>query len=128
MTPNVKALAYARVSTPGQVEADLSIPAQLKEIRAYAENNCLKIVKEYIDEGVSAYHDEGKRIQFNLMIQNAISDPDIKFILVHDTSRFYRNKYKSGEVKGKLQKHGVTIISVASPYDPGENPLRKPWQ
>lgn len=113
----IKALAYARVSTPEQAEADLSIPAQLKAIRAYAENNGMAIVKDYVDEGVSAYHDEGKRLGFKSLIQHAISDPEISKILIHDTSRFFRNKYKSYAIKGELSKYGVTVTSVTNPYD-----------
>ena len=52
------------------------------------------------------------------MIQHAIDDNSIKQILVHDSSRFFRNKYKSAAIKGELQKYGVTVISVTSPYDP----------
>lgn len=114
----INVLAYTRVSTPGQVEADLSIPAQLKEIRKYAAENNLKIVEEYIDEGISAYKDENRRFAFNAMIQHAISDPKIKHILVHDPTRFSRDKYKSSAIKGELRKHGVSVISVTSPYDP----------
>ncbi|MEW6182269.1 MAG: recombinase family protein [Bacillota bacterium] len=113
----IKALSYARVSTPEQAEADLSIPAQLKAIRAYAENNGMVIVKEYVDEGVSAYHDEGKRFGFKALIQHAISASEVSKILVHDTSRFFRNKYKSYTVKYELSKYGVTVTSVTNPYD-----------
>lgn len=102
MASKVKALAYARVSTQDQADADLSIPAQLKAIRAYAEKNNITIEDEYVDEDISAYHDEGKRFAFNAMIQHAIKDPEIKYILVHDASRFFRNKYKSAAIKGTL--------------------------
>ncbi len=112
MTKSIKVLAYARVSTPDQAEADLSIPAQLKAIHAYAKENNMDIVEDYIDEGISAYHDEGKRIAFNAMIQHATSELGIKHILVHDTSRFFRNKYKSAAFKSELYKNGVTVISV----------------
>lgn len=38
------ALAYARVSTKGQAEKGLSIPAQLKAIREYANSHGFKIL------------------------------------------------------------------------------------
>lgn len=75
------------------------------------------IVKEYIDEGISAY--SGKtRPDYEAMINYAIEDREIKHILVHDASRFSRNKYLSSADKGKLMQHGVTVIPVSSPYDP----------
>lgn len=113
-----KALAYARVSTLDQADSDLSIPAQLKAIRNYAEKNNMEIVEEYIDEGISAFSDDAKRLSFNAMIQNAIDEPEIKYILVHDSTRFFRNKYKSAAIKGELLKHGVSVIPISSPYDP----------
>lgn len=118
MNKCIKALAYARVSTSDQAESDLSIPAQLKEIRIYAEKNDIEIVEEYKDEGISAFSDEGKRLSFNAMIQHATNDKSISLILVHDISRFFRNKYKSSAIKADLAIHGVTVISTTSPYDP----------
>lgn len=118
MAAQLKALAYARVSTPEQAESDLSIPAQLKAIRSYAKSNNIIILDEYVDEGISAYHDERKRISFNAMIQHAMDDSSISRILVHDATRFFRNKYRSSAIKGDLIKHGVTVIPVSSPYDP----------
>jgi DNA invertase Pin-like site-specific DNA recombinase len=46
------ALAYAGVSTKEQ-EKGLSIPAQLKAIRDYANSHGFRILDKYIDEGDS---------------------------------------------------------------------------
>ena len=46
------AAIYARVSTERQ-DADLSISAQLKELREYAKNNGYIVVREYVDEARS---------------------------------------------------------------------------
>ncbi len=115
---NKFALAYARVSTLDQAESDLSIPAQLREISKYAEANNIEILHEYVDEGISAYNDEAKRIEFNRMIEHAISSSEVSLILVHEASRFYRNKYRSAAVKGELRKFNVSVITTNSPYDP----------
>ena len=48
----MKAVIYARVSSERQ-DVDLSISAQLKALREYAERNNYYIVKEYIDEAES---------------------------------------------------------------------------
>ncbi|MHB1419391.1 MAG: recombinase family protein [Bacillota bacterium] len=111
------ALAYARVSTTQQADADLSLPAQLKAIREFAHKNDITLMQEYIDEGLSAFHDN-IRPQFELMIEQASSDPRITSILVHDSTRFSRDKYQSNAVKAKLRKHGVMVIPVSAPYDP----------
>ena len=117
MSSSKKVLAYARVSTSDQAEKDLSIPAQLKAIRTYAEANEMVVLEEYVDEGISAYNDT-KRPDFEAMIRHSKVDKEIIHILVHEAFRFFRNKYRSSAVKGELLQHGVTVIPVNSPYDP----------
>lgn len=112
-----KALAYARVSTVEQAEADLSIPAQLKEINKYAAANSIEVVYEYVDEGISAYKDDSKRLAFTQMIEHAKASNDINYILVHEFSRFSRDKYHSASIKGELKKAGVRVIATSLPYD-----------
>ncbi|HVJ49633.1 recombinase family protein [Desulfitobacterium sp.] len=75
------------------------------------------VLEEYRDEGISAYNGT-KRPDFEAMIRHAKEDKEIKHILVHDSSRFSRHKYRSSSIKGELQQHGVTVILVNSPYDP----------
>ena len=48
----MKVAIYARVSSDRQ-DVDLSISAQLKALRDYAERNGHVVVKEYIDEAES---------------------------------------------------------------------------
>ena len=48
----MKVAIYARVSSDRQ-DVDLSISAQLKALRDYAERNGHMVVKEYIDEAES---------------------------------------------------------------------------
>ena len=45
------ALAYARVSTKEQSKKGLSIPAQLKAIREYANSHGFEILERFVDEG-----------------------------------------------------------------------------
>ena len=50
----MKVALYARVSSEKQAENDLSISAQLKALRKYAEKNGWNVYKEFIDEAESA--------------------------------------------------------------------------
>jgi DNA invertase Pin-like site-specific DNA recombinase len=112
-------LAYARVSTDMQERAGLSIPAQIGEMRRYAETHDIILVDEY-QEAVSAFSDESRRPEFWNMVNRAKREPSITGILVHDSSRFFRNPRLSPMVKGELLDHGVRVVSVTEPeYDPG---------
>ena len=111
-------LAYARVSTDDQERAGLSIPAQVSEMKLYAEKQKIVIADTY-SEADSAFSSESRRPEFWKMVERAKQDPEISGILVHDFSRFFRDPYLGPRVKGDLKEHGVRVISVSEPeYDP----------
>jgi len=49
-----KVAIYCRVSTEEQVKFGVSIEAQKERLKAYAKENRMEVVNEYIDEGISA--------------------------------------------------------------------------
>ena len=111
-------LAYARVSTEDQERAGLSIPAQIREIENYARAQAIVIAEVYQD-AQSAFSDESRRPEFWRMVDRAKRGQDITGILVHDSSRFFRDPYAGPMVKGELRAHGVEVVSVTEPaYDP----------
>ena len=66
------AVIYARVSSEEQVQG-YSIQAQLRAGHEWAANSGFKIVKEYLDEGLSASKNLEKRESFKTMIADATS-------------------------------------------------------
>ena len=118
------AFIYARVSTEEQAKKLTSVQAQFTIIREYARKENIKILKEFADEGVSAYQ-EIVRPQFNRMIEEAKRTPNLSFILVHEQSRFYRRRAESASLKADLLKYGVKVICTDSP--PGEDPVGNMW-
>ena len=46
-------LLYARVSTDKQAQKDLSIPAQIENMKEYVKRNDWKVIDHFIDEGES---------------------------------------------------------------------------
>ena len=59
---------YAGVSSDRQ-DVDLSVAAQLRALRDYADKNVYAVVREYVDEAVSGRVDD--RPEFNKMIDEA---------------------------------------------------------
>ena len=49
----VRAALYARVSSDRQAERDLSIPAQIKALRQYADKQGWRVVEQFIDGGLA---------------------------------------------------------------------------
>ena len=64
----VPAALYARVSSDRQ-DVDLSVGAQLRALRDYADKNGYVVVREYVDEAKSGRIDD--RPEFNRMIDEA---------------------------------------------------------
>ena len=101
---------YARVSSDRQ-DVDLSISAQLRALRDYANKNGYIVVREYVDEA-----DSGRiadRPEFRKMI-DAASKTSAPFqeILVWKFSRFTRKREHAVAFKSMLRRKGVRVVSI----------------
>lgn len=103
------AVAYYRMSTSQQ---DTSIDQQRVEVEKYAEQHGFKIVREYIDEGVSGDKTH-RRVQFQQMIADAAGG-DFEFVLCWDQDRFGRfDSIEAGKWLSPLLEAGVGLATVA---------------
>ena len=108
--PTSNVVIYARYSSDNQREE--SIEGQLRECRAYAERNDMKIIGSYIDRALSAKTDA--RPQFQKMIQDSNAHR-FQFVLVWKLDRFSRNHFDSAYYKRALSKNNVKVISATEP-------------
>ncbi len=109
------AALYARVSSDRQ-DVDLSVAAQMRALRAYAEANGYTIVREYIDEAESGRIAD--RPQFSRMIDEG-SKPNSPFqeILVWKFSRFTRKREHAVAFKSMLRRRGIKVVSITEHAD-----------
>ncbi len=111
----MKTAIYARVSSEKQ-DVDLSISAQLKALREYAERNNHYVIREFVDEAESGK--TTNRPAFREMIAQARRPAKpFEFILVWKYSRFARNREDSIVFKTMLRKAGVQVISITEPFE-----------
>lgn len=104
------AFGYCRVSSEEQ-KGNYSIPQQKKAISEYADNNGYKIVRFFIDDGVSATADN--RPDFLQMVDECEEGhKKIVAIIVYHTDRFARNELDHALYKRTLSKAGVELISI----------------
>ena len=107
---------YARVSSEKQAEKQLSISAQLKELRKYAASKGHIVIREFIDKAESAKTSD--RSAFKEMISmSRLNPPPFEAILTWKFSRFARNREDSIIYKSLLRKKGIQVISINEPIE-----------
>jgi DNA invertase Pin-like site-specific DNA recombinase len=111
----MKAAIYARVSSERQ-DVDLSISAQLKALREYAERNDHYVVTEFVDEAESGKTTDRPAFR-DMVAQARRSAKPFGIILVWKYSRFARNREDSIIFKTMLRKAGVQVISITEPFE-----------
>jgi len=109
---------YARVSTARQAENDISIPDQLAHAKRFCASKGWSLFSEYVDAGASARDD--KRPQFQRMMEAVCVDPSpIDVVLIHSQSRFFRDVTGYSFWKRKLEKFGVSVVSMTQDFGEG---------
>ena len=109
------AVIYARFSSHSQNEQ--SIEGQLRDNHAWAKQQGVTVIGEYIDRALSGTKDA--RPDFQRMISDSKSG-GFQYVLVYKLDRFARNRYDSAIYKVQLKKCGVKVISCMENI--GDNP------
>ena len=106
---------YARVSSDRQ-DVDLSVAAQLRALRDYADKNGYSVAREYVDEAESGR--VADRPEFRKMIEEA-AKPEAPFreILVWKFSRFTRKREHAVAFKSMLRRKGIRVVSITEHAD-----------
>ena len=111
-----RAAIYHRVSSEEQVEG-YSLDAQQRATKAYCEAHDWEIVREYRDEGKSAWTDDlAKRPAFLQMITDAEAG-HVDVVVVHKLDRFSRNLITTLETLQRLEAVSVGFVSISEAMD-----------
>ncbi len=111
----IPAALYARVSSDRQ-DVDLSVAAQLRALRNYAERNGYLVAREYVDEAESGR--TANRPQFRRMLDEAAKpEAPFKEILVWKFSRFTRKREHAVAFKAMLRRKGIRVVSITEHAD-----------
>jgi len=107
----IKAVGYARVSTPEQAEKDLSLPAQMASIRRYAQDRGLALAGEFVERGVSGTDDN--RPEFRRMLEEIYRpNSEVGMVIVTHGSRFMRNATRARVHKEQLRRYGIRVLAI----------------
>jgi DNA invertase Pin-like site-specific DNA recombinase len=103
------AVVYYRCSSPQQ---ELSVDDQRREVEEYAKKKGYRIVREYVDEGKSASKNPEKRVAFNRMIEDSMTQ-EFSVVLCYDAARFTRfDNIEGSTPKQILRGNGVILDTV----------------
>jgi DNA invertase Pin-like site-specific DNA recombinase len=108
----MKAVAYIRVSTQGQVEEGVSLEAQAAKIKAWAELNGYDMGEVFTDAGVSGSKENRTGLQEALA---AVGKGDA--LVVYSLSRLARNTAHTLEIAKQLEKTGADLVSLSEKID-----------
>ncbi len=107
-TQRIKTVAYLRCSDKKQ---DTSIDDQRKAVEQYADENGYRIVREYVDDGISG-DDTEKRHAF-LQMRDDIADGDFNIVLCWEQDRFGRfDSLEAGHWIYPFRKAGVQLVTL----------------
>ena len=109
------AALYARVSSDRQ-DVDLSVAAQMRALRGYADKNGYLVAREYVDEAESGRITD--RPEFRKMLDEAARpNAPFKEILVWKFSRFTRRREHAVVLKSMLRKKDIRVVSITEHAD-----------
>ena len=94
----------------------MSVAAQLRALRDYAEKNGYSVAREYVDEAESGRIAD--RPQFRKMLDEAAKlEAPFREILVWKFSRFTRKREHSVAFKSMLRRKGIRVVSITEHAD-----------
>ena len=107
------AVGYIRVSTNGQVENGVSLPAQEAKIRAWAEANDATLLEVYRDEGMSG--SKADRPGLEQAIKRVTDERAA--LVIYSLSRFSRSTRDTLRITDTLHKAGADLVSLSERID-----------
>lgn len=112
----LRAGLYERVSTTEQAMKGYSIEAQKDCLEEYCNNNKIKIVDHYTDEGISGSKPPLKRPQLKRLLED-VEAGKIDIIIFTKLDRWFRNVQEYFKVQEILDKHNVSWKTIFEDYN-----------
>lgn len=117
----MRAFAYLRVSTAGQVDGD-GFPRQRAAIEEFAPRQGYEVARYFHEQGVSGTLLE--RPAWQQLVFEAIAD-GVTVVIIERLDRLARDLLVQETIIGDLRKEGITLISTAEPDLCSDDPSRK---
>ncbi len=104
----------ARVSSELQV-GNLSIPAQLRELREFCGREGWEVVDEVAAEGESASASELSRRPSLVRVMELAESGAMDVVVYHESTRLSRDEELAHWLINRLSRHGVRLVDASKP-------------
>jgi len=110
----MKVVIYSRVSTSQQAQDGVSLEAQVKRCRSWANGMGYEVIGEHVDAGLS-----GKRADNRQGLQDAldIACREKAALVVYSLSRLARSTKDALSIAERLRKAGADLVSMSENID-----------
>lgn len=127
ITKQIEAVAYLRVSTPGQVDGD-GLDRQRDAIAAHAAKASMTVVAEFEDAGISGTRPLGERPGLTALFAKIMSN-GVRVVLVEKADRLARDLVEGELLLREFRKADVRVVEIEGGHDltagDDENPTAK---
>lgn len=112
----IRAALYGRVSTEEQALRGFSIEAQVEALKKYCEENGIKIVDIYLDEGISGAKPPLKRPALKRLLDD-VEAGKVDIVLFTKLDRWFRSVKEYFKVQDVLDNNKVEWKAIQENYD-----------
>ena len=112
----LRAGLYERVSTEEQAKFGFSIKTQIDALNDHCEQNKMKVVDHYTDDGVSGGKAAFRRPEMSRLLED-VKAGKVDIILFTRLDRWFRNVKEYFKVQEILEEHGVEWKAIWEDYD-----------
>lgn len=107
---------YIRVSTEDQARHGVSVEAQTAALRAWATQENMQVVGEYIDAGLSARKPASKRPELQRLLAD-VKAGKVQLIAFTKLDRWFRNIAEYYKVQEILEAHNTSWRAIHEDYE-----------
>lgn len=119
-----RAVAYCRVSTPGQTgEGKYGIAEQRSAIEEYCKENGIEIVEWYIDEGVSGKTKASERPAMMRLLSGEVTNPPTQYVVVAKSDRISRDVQRYYATKELFSDMNLELVSVSDGWSSAQDKM-----
>ena len=121
----VRSIALLRVSSKAQSGEDNDLPTQRKLVQDYILRSKYKLIKEFVESGVSGYKNLSTERDAIVSILNMAKRKEFDVLVIYHSNRLGRLQDDTPKIIKDLHKYNVKVISVVEGELKADTPINR---